>query len=387
MRGLAGIALQRWRTILAMVLAATVLALTTAAVLATNAGAARAIRAHSATSGAKYCADRTRVYRRSSTFIGVYASLDDRGPTDLQCTAGRIAATPIGYVRDEIDWWAVEPSRGVYYWAQNDQIMTALAEHHIAWLPDVEVAPPFAQQHVKAPHGGLIPPVPADFAAFMQILVKRYGPHGSFWRDHPKLHYDPIRAWQIWNEPSLEVYWAPHPNPAAYTALLRAAYRAIKRVDPHALVVSAGMPFVAGIDFYKRMYRDGARRDFNVLAFHPYSSKLVYAEEDLELLRAAMDRAGDRRKSIWITEFGWSNVGNSPFGAGASNPSRASRMISFLSTHRDSLGIARVFYYDWRDPASKPINWWGVNMGMYRSNSSARPVAKTVDSAARRLNR
>jgi hypothetical protein len=352
---------------------------------AAAAGSARAPRATA--SAGKYCADRGRVFRRSSTFLGVDASLDDRGQADLECTAGRIAAAPIGYVRDEIDWWAIEPTKGVYYWSQDDAAMAALAEHHIAWLPDVEVAPPFAQQNVKAPGGGLIPPVPADYAAFMQVLVRRYGPHGSFWRENPKLWYDPIRAWQIWNEPSLEVYWAPHTSPSGYTALLRASYRAIKRVDPHALVVAAGMPFVAGIDFYKQMYRDGARRFFDVLAFHPYSAKLEYAEQDLALLRAAMNSAGDRRKPIWVTEFGWSNVGSSPFSADASNPSRATRMIDFLSTHRRSLGIARIFYYNWRDPATKPVNWWGVNMGMYRSNSSPRAIAAVVQSAARRLNR
>jgi hypothetical protein len=221
----------------------------------------------------------------------------------------------------------------------------------------------------------------------MQVLVRRYGPHGSFWHRNPRLPYDPVHAWQIWNEPSLKVYWAPRPSPVGYTALLRASYRAIKAVDRHALVLAAGVPFVAGIKFYERMYKAGARRYFNVLAFHPYSAKVKYAEADLRLLRQAMDRAGDRHKPIWVTEFGWSNAGKSPFSADAQNPGRATAMIKFLSAHRRPLGIGRVFYYDWRDPAKKPVNWWGVNMGLYRSNSSPRPVERVLMAAAARLNR
>ena len=38
--------------------------------------------------------------------------------------------------------------------------------------------------------------------AFVKAAVRRYGPHGQFWTQHPELPNDPIRTWQVWNEPN-----------------------------------------------------------------------------------------------------------------------------------------------------------------------------------------
>jgi hypothetical protein len=55
---------------------------------------------------------------------------------------------------------------------------------------------------------------------FLETLVRRYGPGGDFWTDKP--YYEPITAWQIWNEPNLKAYWK-RPNPKEYAKLLKAA--------------------------------------------------------------------------------------------------------------------------------------------------------------------
>jgi len=350
--------------------------------------AAPAGASHS-TRGYRYCADLTHVYHGASPFLGINTQLDTRGPAELQCALGRMAAEGIGDVRAQLSWDIVQGAPHASDFTFYDQMLTALAMHHLQWLPVVMAAPNFLDKgHRPQPTGFRPPAKPSQFGAFLKLLVQRYGPHGAFWRAHPTLPYDPIRAWQIWNEPSLIPYWQPRPSPAGYTALLRAAYLAIKSVDPHALVVAAGMPFVAGIKFYAQMYRDGARRYFDVLAFHDYSARVQYAEQDLSLLRLTMDQHGDSRKPIWVTEFGWASAGpKSPFRAGSRTPQQVSRLLEFMIRNRRRLNIGKVFYYDWRDPPVRPVNWWGVNMGMYRQNSTQRPVAGVIISAARRLNR
>lgn len=341
---------------------------------------ARSVVAH------RYCADQRAVFRGSKRVFGIYAPLDDRGPADLECTTGRIAADDIGFVRDELAWAIVEPKPGDYNFGYYDTNLEALAYHHLSWLPVVEDAPPFMARQAKG-HGMAPPKSAAAYAAFLKLLVRRYGPGGTFWEQHPNLPYLPVRAWQIWNEPNLTAYWLPKPSPSGYTELLRAAFRAIKSVDPHATVVSAGMPFYSGVEFYASMYRDGARRFFDALAFHPYSARVRFAEQDLTLLRAVMNRAGDRHKPIWITEFGWASGGpKSPFRAGAQTPRYVSRLLAFMTRSR-TLGIKRISYYDWRDPQHPRFNWWGVNMGIYRANDTLRPVAAVILSTARRLNR
>jgi polysaccharide biosynthesis protein PslG len=328
------------------------------------------------------------VYHGVSSFLGINTQLDSRGPAELDCSLGRMSAEDLGYLRAQLSWDIVQVTPHKRDFTFYDQMMAQLALHHLQWLPVVMAAPNFLDKgHKPQPNGFRPPAKPSQFGAFLKLLVQRYGPHGTFWRTYRNLPYDPIRAWQIWNEPSLYGYWEPRPSPAGYTALLRAAYRGIKSADPHALVVAAGVPFVAGIDFYNQMYKDGARRYFNVLGFNDYSSQVRFAEADLRLLRQTMDQHGDSRKPIWVSEFGWASAGpSSPFRAGSKDPRQVSRLLQFMVRNRHRLNIGKVFFYDWRDPPVRPINWWGVNMGMYRQNGTQRPVANVIVSAARRLN-
>ena len=67
----------------------------------------------------------------------------------------------------------------------------------------------------------------------------------------------PIRSWQIWNEPNLPKYFAPHPSPREYARLLQISHDAIKSRDPWARIVLAGMPGHGDMeawDFLDRLY-------------------------------------------------------------------------------------------------------------------------------------
>ena len=106
---------------------------------------------------------------------------------------------------------------------------------------------------------------PRAFATWAGAVAARYAAKG-------------IESFEIWNEPNLAAFWSPAPDPAAYTADLAAAYAAVKKADPSAIVVSAGLA-PANNDgtnydprtFLQDMYADGAQGSFDGLGFHPYS--------------------------------------------------------------------------------------------------------------------
>ena len=83
---------------------------------------------------------------------------------------------------------------------------------------------------------------PTDFARFLTALVTRYGPNGSLWAEHPEVSRQPIRSWQIWNEPNLTRYWNVAPWAPSYVALLKRADKALKAADPGSQTVLAGLP-------------------------------------------------------------------------------------------------------------------------------------------------
>jgi hypothetical protein len=77
------------------------------------------------------------------------------------------------------------------------------------------------------------------FARFAGAAARRYGPGGTYWREHPAVHEQPIRAWQIWNEPNLSSFWGPYPSAHRYGELVKAAAARIRAEDPDAEVVLA----------------------------------------------------------------------------------------------------------------------------------------------------
>jgi hypothetical protein len=247
-----------------------------------------------------------------------------------------------------------------------DQIVELAARRHLTVLPVVLYAPSWDQ----APHPAntlAVPRSPAPYANYLGLLVRRYGPHGSFWREHPGVPKVPVRMWQIWNEPNLLNFW-PAPLVPNYISLLRAAHTAIKRADPGAKVVLAGMPDYVWTDL-ALLYKGGARGLFDVVAVHPYTKTVRGVITIVELVRQVMDRAGDRRKPIILTELNWpAALHRTPFYTGfetteAGQARKLAAVIPLLARYRRRLGLMSFYYYTWVTadiPGGDPFQFAGL---------------------------
>lgn len=162
-------------------------------------------------------------------------------------------------------------------------------------------------------------------------------------------------SWRVWNEPNLVSFFRPAPDVAAYSALLRQTYEAIKQVQPGSTVLAGGMApaedaqgNINGTNFLSEMYRQGANRYFDAFNVHPYT--WPYLPNDpgtsswntamkMWSMRDVMVAGGDANKQIWITEFG------APTGT---NPNSVDEQ-----TQSDTIGIVldAVVGTDWLGPA------------------------------------
>ena len=61
----------------------------------------------------------------------------------------------------------------------------------------------------------------ATFAAYATAFMKRYGPHGAFWKANPKLHQVPVTNVEVWNEPDNVNDWGNDINLSAYCPHVR----------------------------------------------------------------------------------------------------------------------------------------------------------------------
>ncbi len=308
----------------------------------------------------------------------------------------RQAGMGIGLVRQTFDWATIERKRGVYDFTAYDGFVAALAAHHMELLPVLLDPPKFrSSAPSKGAKAGTYPP--KDFTSmghFAALLVHRYGPNGTFWAQRPGLPKVPIRAWQVWNEPSLPAYWPSGPNPAQYTRLLKVVGAAIKRKDPGAEVVTAGIPeSKLGIPFgtfLKGMYKAGAASAFDTMAIHPYAKDDAGVAAAIRSARQIMDSNGDTQAPIWVTEVGWASGGPaSPFTVGlAGQASRISSTFNTLVSLRSQDHLRGVVYFDWRDGAPyapKFRDFWGLHTGLLTLRGRDKPALRAMSDTLAQL--
>lgn len=228
-----------------------------------------------------------------------------------------VAEMGFGWVKYHLKWADCEPyAKGHYDWTDADPFPNdSYAGNYVRdtasglkILMRVDTPPAWANGGA----GSNAPPSdPRDFGDFMQALA-------TFLRGK-------VAAYEIWNEPNLASEWGGRsPDPAAYTALLREAYRGVKAGDPSALVVTGGLATTGGdggasalndVEFIDRMYASGAKGNFDALGSHPYGFSSPPETEPwgqgilffrrAEAQRSVMERWGDGMRKMWATEFGW----------------------------------------------------------------------------------
>jgi polysaccharide biosynthesis protein PslG len=134
------------------------------------------------------------------------------------------------------------------------------------------------------------PPLEASqYGAFMAYLAQRYGGQ--------------LAALEVWNEPdqSNERYLAGPDKAPHYAALLKAAYRAIKAVNPQLPVLGGSLVGPNGA-FLKALYENGIKGFYDGLAVHFYTLTIA----SLRAIHEVQLQNGDSTP-LWLDEFGWSS--------------------------------------------------------------------------------
>jgi polysaccharide biosynthesis protein PslG len=297
-------------------------------------------------------------------------------------------------IRQTFHWNQIETRPGRFDFRIYDNYMADVARHRMHVLPILFSPPEFRSGAPRTGRRrGTYPPRnAAAMAKFAAALTRRYGPGGSFWREHPDLPRIAIGSWQIWNEPNLPVYWASGPDPAAYTQLLRTVSQAIKRVDPHAEIVSAGLPEsdlgMPFAEFVEGMERANVASAYDVLAVHAFAADADGAIEAVATARRLLDD-NDDDAPIWVTEIGWASGGpRSPFTVGERGQAgRVRALLAGLARRRRELGVRGVVYYDWRDARPYPggKDFFGLHTGLLTIDGRAKPALAAFRRAAQRI--
>jgi hypothetical protein len=285
----------------------------------------------------------------------------------------------VGTIRIPIYWMNCEPQPGVLELDALDEIVGKAVDAGIRVLPFVYGSPAWI-----APDPSWPPLAKADRAAwagFLRLLVRRYGPGGEFWAG--RASKQPIRRWQLWNEPNFPVFWSPRPSSVGYARLLSTGARAIRSEDPRARIVLAGLAPIERQplpwDFLRELYAvRGFAQSFDIVGLHPYSASLRSLSYQVEQTRAVMREAGDGAKPLEITEFGVASAGSRPSPMIKSPSGQAAflrRAFHLLIAKRRAWRLSGADWFTWRDSVSDdPYCVFCEHAGLFDASDAPKPA-------------
>jgi hypothetical protein len=274
-------------------------------------------------------------------------------------------AIGITEIRLDANWdWVQYGGQNSFDWAQLDQAVASVRAAGMSADLIVDGCPPWAAVSGTRGDPSPQPASSAQYARWASEVAARYAPKG-------------VKTFEIWNEPNNAAFWQPAPNPAAYTADLIAAYKAIKNVDPSAFVLSGGLApesndgtNINAITFLQAMYAYGARGHFDGVGYHPYSypalpntydswSGWSQMSQTSPSIRSVMAANHDSAKRIYITEVGAPSGGPS----GVGQTSQAAELTQAIKAAKATSWIGGVYLYSWRDDGTDTSNtedWFGL---------------------------
>jgi hypothetical protein len=302
----------------------------------------------------------------SSRFFGVVYDRDvnEASPAVQDRQFALMKKTGVRTVRRVFSWAAAQPEQSQPpNFAETDALVSRAARNDIEILPIVMYSPVWARQ--SADDVASPPRNNDDYVAFLDALVARYGPSGSFWAEHADVPRRPLRVWQIWNEPQLPYQWGDKDWEASYGKLLNAAYPALKNADPGSKVVLAGATNFAW-DALESLYDKGAiNGKFDIAALHPYTGSAGRVLTASRLFRAVLKKHGDGKKPVWITELAWpASKGRvkPPKGLAAlptTDRGMATRLTRAYKLLRRTRVVQRAYWYTWASAYKKADGIFG----------------------------
>jgi O-antigen ligase len=305
--------------------------------------------------------------------VGINVDLTTLPAEQLPAELERLQHAGFVWVRQPILWSDIETQQGQLDFTNYDPVIAAISKTPLKLIAVLDESPAWARKPGGEGSRYAPPASPTTFGEFAGKVAAHY--RGQ------------IAYYQLWDEPNLAAHWGNlDVRPAEYTALLRAAYTAIKGVDGSITVIAAGLaPTVETgprnlneVDFLHGMYVAGAKDVMDAVSGKPYgfnSSPLDRTVNDqtlnfsrLILLREEMERQGDASKPIFASHFGWNSLPADWKGApsvwgqvdAATQQSYTRQAFERASREWSWLAALNLAYWNPNAPADDPIQGFTV---------------------------
>ncbi len=170
----------------------------------------------------------------------------------------------------------------------------------------------------------------ADYIEKLDAFLVKYGPDGTFLKEHPELPKHPIIDVELWNEPNFQYLIPRDQRPwqeqeadkeALYAKILPALYAATKPNHPKANLIgfAAGGMSAGDLRFIQHVHEKNpaVAQSYDVLSTHPYVRPAApeansvqpwgsYSiSRNLNIIKDTLKKQGRADTPVWYTEIGW----------------------------------------------------------------------------------
>ncbi len=315
----------------------------------------------------------------SGAVLGVQDDRLTSGPLeDVDARIDLVRASGAKVTRLDVLWSLVAPRRPAdpadpadpaYRWERADAAMQGFERIGVTPIIVAYSAPAWAAGGRRAPRDSEVnpnAPAPADYGRFMEALARRYS--GGF---TPAGATEPLpraRHYEIWNEPNLGAFLSPQVSGGArvavtrYVAMARAAYPAIRRANPGAIVIAGvGGPRsstdangTGALEWARRLAASSAPFDAYSQHVYPAAAPLAPSRAfpswaTLDELFATLDAVPRRRGTpVYLTEVGYTTAAT-PFRTVRVTPGQQAAYL------RQIMGLPVV-----RSPRVRALVWFNL---------------------------
>jgi hypothetical protein len=335
--------------------------------------------------------------------VGFFDDPSFRWSKDVGTNLARAAAAHASIIHTLANWAAIAPRKPkhpldgndrAYHLSDLDALVRSAGRYDLQVMITITGTPGWA-------NGGNSPNHPPQkfkwLTQFARMLAHRYdGRHGR----------GAVTRFSVWNEPNLGLFLVPQyrhgkiVSPIIYAKLFQAAYRGIKKGDPHAIVAAGetsnrginrptgqpGRDSVAPGTFAHILAKVAPHLPFAAWAAHPYSPDFGYGPEQRvrfpNVSFSTMNRFGlslqhwfRRRVPIWITEYGEQT--RPPFRFGVTLARQAADTREAMRLIRTSKYVRMFIWFVFRD--SNSTTWFS---GLEHANGKSKPAYKAFASSA-----
>jgi len=275
----------------------------------------------------------------------------------------RVAGAGIGWIRVDMNWFQMEPSRDGYNWGFMDTVVNHARSRGLEIFATLAYTPAWASGTGNIAD----PPLDtADWYDFVYDTVSRYR-HA-------------VQYWGMWNEPNLDQFFTG--SGWQYREwILKPGAQAARAADPGCRVLGPELAHLSSSDWpdwMEEAMTAGGADHIDIVSHHCYKgdtgndifryldADAGYWPWDPPPLMKVLEDIGAGDKPVWLTEVGWATDE-------VSEEDQAVYYHQLLWGVLNRPYLEKVFPYEIRDDPTPGVPPWGI----LRADSTPKPAYDT----------